>query len=481
MRKTTAATILCAILLVFAASMATLRAENDSTAANPPRYLRIDLPEVFKRTDMPFAMFNHELHSKKYEKQGCEICHRPVGKSGAENWFERRVVVYGEKDGSEKIKDAYHAYCNQCHAENSDNPITCKTCHDPLKEYRPAQWIARELTLSQHEKMHLFARGNCAECHHGYINAKKAKQKKFVFSCRTCHGKEQQGKARAMSEIAHERCLSCHVKAVKTAEYGGPTECVPCHVKDQGDSLDTVEDMSKVKRLDAGQKDTVYIFTEGATRPGVMFDHKGHEKNVRSCRACHHKDMQACSTCHTLANTAKNKTLGISDAFMEMNSKKSCIGCHETQKQKKPCSYCHERMAPRASEDSCDVCHTGRPVAKKAAKPKQKSIEGLPASLPEVLTIEKGLIAAEPVKFPHAKIIRILSEGASGSRLAAKFHGGKSVVCAKCHHKSVNNPTNEKCSACHPKTSDGKKETVSLGAALKTLCEECHTWKPKSR
>lgn len=464
--------VFCCVVMVFATGglfcpAATLLADT----VGSPRYLRIELHEVFQHIDMPFALFDHELHSKKNGTEACEKCHS-ISNDGT---FKSKIFDNLKTSDLEKLTADYHDFCNRCHGAKTSSPLTCKQCHNPMKLYRPARWIAPELTLLQHEKVALFVDGKCGECHHGHTDSKPAVEDDFEYLCRACHLKEIVGKIPSMRTVAHERCITCHIKAIKETGHGGPMECVPCH-PDGNVPLKYVGDMSAVERLDAGQKDVVYIHSEGALKPGVMFNHRGHEEDVKSCGTCHHKGLQQCSNCHTFTDSSNGGGVALGDAFMEVNTPRSCVGCHERQKKRNKCTYCHSNMAARATENSCNVCHTGDgPVEPQKSELQQNSIYKIPASLPVEFVVGEGADDFKITMFPHTMIIQTLSADMAKSQLATRFHGGIKVVCEKCHHKTNETTAYEKCATCHQnKYNKNEEGKTSLSDALTSLCVECH-------
>ncbi len=94
---------------------------------------------------------------------------------------------------------------------------------DPPKDTRTFETKQGNVAF-QHTK-HLAAGMECGACHHG------GEQKK----CRTCHGKDVQGKAVKIYDAVHNKtlehsCLACHAKTV-AAGRKAPVECKACHVK----------------------------------------------------------------------------------------------------------------------------------------------------------------------------------------------------------------------------------------------------------
>lgn len=435
------------------------------------RVIRIGMPETLEHFSKPFALFDHEEHAKAGGAAGCEDCHGAVEKG----LFNRKILKFTQQDDPEKVTEGYHRFCDRCHGETGKKPLTCDECHDAGRLFRPAQWIAPELNLAQHDKMVKYVDGDCAQCHHGYSKEKIEDGARFEFLCRSCHLKEATPGAPSMKQVAHANCIACHIDAIKDAGRGGPTECEPCHPGANA-KMKYAVDMSEVPRLEAGQKDKAFLKVEGATMPGVTFNHKGHEQDVRSCRTCHHKSMQSCANCHAPADATGGGGVVTGDAFMELNSPTSCIGCHERQKKKNRCSYCHSGMTARATDNSCAVCHAGEnPVEKKAAAMVDMGVDSLPDDLKDSFMVGEGAADFEPTFFPHAMIIKTLTADIAKSGLASAFHEGHNVICLKCHHTGGESGKYEKCSSCHPKkASKSGKGAPTLGEALNVMCVECH-------
>lgn len=435
------------------------------------RVVRIGMPESLEHFTRPFALFDHEGHAVAGGTAGCPECHG----TGSDGIFKSKVVEYSQNDDPEKVTREYHEFCDRCHGKESEKPLDCDGCHDTAKLYRASQWTAPEITLAQHDKMIKYVNGDCAQCHHGYAKEKIDGGERFEFLCRACHLSSATPGAQSMKQVAHTTCISCHIKAIKDVGRGGPTECAPCH-PGAGAKMKYVVDMSEVPRLEAGQKDSVYLKVEGATMGGVTFNHKGHEEDVRSCRTCHHKSMQDCSNCHTLTEATGGGGMITPEAFMELNSPHSCIGCHERQKKKNRCSYCHSGMPARASDNSCAVCHAEENP--EAAEKKILAAEpdgSVPENLPDSFMVGEGATNFEPVFFPHGMIIKTLRADIGKSSLAGAFHEGHNVICQKCHHTSGESGTYDKCSSCHPlKASKAGKGKISMAEALNIMCVECH-------
>ena len=212
--------------------------------------------------------------------------------------------------------------------------------------------------------------------------------------------------------------------------------------------------------------------------------------NAKNCRVCHHESLEKCSNCHTLEGDEKGGNVKLANAFHEVTSTHSCVGCHETQKKKEECAVCHGSMVKGPSDSSCDTCHIGplSPDMKEVmladnmtpVRMVREPDSVIPAStlledVPETFDIDVIQDELDPVEFPHTEIIYKMNNVIGNDKLANVFHGDDPVVCAACHHHS---PLGEKpptCAKCHADPFDPREPNKpGIRAAFHIQCIECH-------
>lgn len=492
------------------------------------------------KRDMPPVSFNHDAHTKALEKQGkgCESCHQPLTPGSKSDFSYKFRNTKGKPAGT--LKDLYHTGCISCHAEQSKadaktGPVEaeCRSCHNGPAKAKSAQKSRADggFDASMHAR-HIQSKSfaivagenadadRCASCHHPAPTPLPAGLK--ADSCRSCHGKGLEKQGMPFSKMAHESCISCHLKASVMAKPSGPVNCAGCH--DAGVKA-THKRLPEVPRLQAGQPDAVLMLAGGknatagqnATQPGlakglfttVPFDHKLHEKAAPSCISCHHNTLQACSSCHTPAGDAKGNYKTLNQVMHKPDSARSCVGCHESRKTTQPqCAGCHSSTPRKASPASCATCHTapaGVPLEQahsgalsnlpRAAKQDiaratimNRSGAATESTAPKALamgpeTVTIGVLSKEfePSVMPHGRIVRALAEGIAKTNPSwSKLHATDYTLCRSCHHNSPDspgaaNPVPPKCVSCHaqsgPLPADGRP---LLKQAYHQQCMGCH-------
>lgn len=440
--------------------------------AAEPRYVRIEPPAVFKRLSYPAVMFDHERHTAALGDDFCGDCHA-IGESGF--IVDDVAPPADDPDIYATITDKYHDFCNSCHHSRAVGPQACEDCHDASKTYRSALWDAPPINLRSHQKHLEFREGRCISCHHYLeISERGNYDTSDTVSCRDCHTDETDPDAPSIKEVAHGRCISCHVMSLETQGVGGPKECSVCHPRDAA-RHGPIADMTGVPRLLTGQKDFHLILGPDSRMKPVPFNHMNHEKNVRSCRECHHRTTDKCGSCHHSRGIPGGGYVDLASAFHELNSTRSCIGCHELKKRENPCRQCHENLVSRLSDASCDVCHAGSVHAMPQPVPAANAARLLPAGLPDTFTIAHAAKEHDPVSFPHKRIIDSVSRLLGEDRLAATFHQGRTAVCNTCHHMNPDGKEYMKCSACHLLPYDpASPGRPGLVQAYHGQCVGCH-------
>jgi hypothetical protein len=358
---------------------------------------------------------------------------------------------------------------------------------------------------------HTKAQANkCEACHHEF----DAKTKKLFYAkgqeatCRYCHRGQTEENRIDMRSAAHLDCVNCHRQALAQQKKAGPSKCSGCHDATQQLLIAKVE---PIARLERKQPDTVFIKTglpaptspdQRQTRMGrVAFNHKSHEQSNDTCRVCHHESLNACSKCHTPAGTPEGKQIKLEQAFHQIQSDHSCIGCHDKRQQNKNCAGCHGFLAQQRPRDlnGCQRCHAPRPAAAEeppspaplpaadGAHPTDPAAEALLASrtivaphfsdeeVPEKVKIKHISAKYEAAEMPHRKIVTTLVKHIGESKMAGTFHNDRTTLCQGCHHNSPAALKPPSCASCHGKPFDPRQpDKPGLMAAFHRQCMECH-------
>ncbi len=494
----------------------------------PERARFISVPEIFKDLDRPPVKFNHDKHARTLEKDGCTLCH-------PRDTDEKLLFTFPkERDESDKdaLMNAYHDTCVDCHQEKVDagekgGPVTCGECHligeDYLKrEYLPVMPEYYEALRDTYHK-------DCISCHQEpakaaeeaggldwkafYVRESAVTEedwptvlfdylihdkhdKALEEKCELCHylsperkaalaaeGKEPACKdwlkeideknSLTEEETAHFRCLNCHFERMERNEKGGPLHCNECH----DGTAHTIEEMADVPRQDCEQEEKILIsMEEGAKAKAVPFNHKSHQDKTRSCQDCHHQTLRPCIECHTVEGCEEGDGITLAEAYHQASSTWSCIGCHETEKQKAECAGCHHLIKGGLVESACSTCHTGDLASLETDRklPDPKLL--FPKDLEDELEIKILENEYQPSKVKHLEILRKLTDIANGNKLAQHFHVEETTVCAGCHHlgpleKEAPVPS---CATCHTARKEPESATPTLLGAYHQQCLGCH-------
>ncbi len=342
---------------------------------------------------------------------------------------------------------------------------------------------------------------NCALCHHSYdqkdkkliyeVDYNKGKETDRAWACEDCHDIEAQGspllaadmslttqKDLSMERAGHIKCLNCHLLIAKEegADKAGPSLCYRCHERKH----ETAKELEQIPRPRAGQPLTCTIHVKDAKMKAVPFDHAFHERNIESCSACHHETLYSCDKCHTLDGSVKGKGINLSDAYHDIFSRKSCVGCHTTEESTKNCSGCHRPsvIAKEPSKQMCVRCHYG---TNKVAMPATLTTAGLNDDIVKKEVVIKELENQfKPVKYPHEKILIKLADVSNSSKLATYFHGNIQTLCEGCHHHGDINAQIKKdsppsCGYCHSTYFEPLElNRPRMLAAFHEMCIQCH-------
>ncbi|MDY6904440.1 MAG: cytochrome c3 family protein [Thermodesulfobacteriota bacterium] len=511
-------------------------ATNDKQAVEErPDLITIDTPMVTGEEEMPPVHFRHESHTRAVQ-QDCTVCH--LKKKGA---FVFKFKRLADVD-AETAMNLYHDNCTACHlAEKKKGHETgpetgeCRICHQAQSPRSVRQRpVVFDRTLHyRHEKSgHIKYKGatadtNCGACHHQYNEETGTLyyEKSREGACVYCHpaepvpetpapgidllkkdakmaAAENADQPRSIRHAAHDACVACHQKMIENDIVAGPVECAGCHGPD---AFKDIEPIDHIPRLNRNQPDTLFIKgwsalnkTNQATADiekqfmhAVPFDHKFHEQATGSCKTCHHASLEKCGDCHTPASDEKGGYIRLDQAMHATYSHRSCMGCHDAQKETASCAGCHFAMPEMAFADkSCETCHypvisreqaagmdkkTAASVAGEVlAKLKDRFSPVPDDKIPE--TVKIGVIADtyEPSRFPHRKVVRAIMEKIKTSDMAAVFHGDGQTLCTGCHHNSPASLTPPKCASCHGQSSFARNGRPGLKGAYHGQCITCH-------
>ena len=350
--------------------------------------------DIFGSLQRPQVIFDHRKHVEALKKEGkkeaqsCTTCH-PVDKEKDLILFDFPKKVKGK--GKNAVMNAYHDECITCHKEKlrenkKSGPVVCGDCHIDKMQNIQYKYPAFEFDYQLHDThaKKLKERNiqeTCDLCHHVY-NEGLVYERGKEWSCYYCHDTmKKTGPVLAaatritkrkdfnIQRVSHVRCLNCHLYLTLTEKpdptgkkKAGPIVCDKCHTG----KYRTVAELEKVPRPDACQPDKPFIDIKNAKLKGVSFDHKAHEKNSKTCRACHHETLNACKECHDLMGNADGKWVNAANAYHDISSEKSCAGCHAVKQKEKDCAGCHHAILPISldsngpKKDSCTRCHTGK-------------------------------------------------------------------------------------------------------------------------
>jgi hypothetical protein len=473
--------------------------------------------EIFGELERPQVIFDHQKHIEALKKEGkkeaetCTTCH-PVDKEKDLIIFNFPKKVKGKDKDS--VMHAYHDECIGCHKEKrlekkKAGPVVCADCHlDKLRDAKPDH-PAFEFDFKVHDTHDKKLKEKnikepCDLCHHIY-NGELVYERGKEWSCYYCHDLTKKTgpvlaaatritkkKDFTIRKVSHIRCLNCHLYFTlrekpdpSGKKKAGPIVCNKCHT---GKYL-TVAELEKVPRPDAGQPEKPFLNVKNARLKGVMLDHKTHEMNSKTCRACHHETLTACKECHDLMGNSNGGWVNNTGAYHDISSGKSCVGCHGTKQKEKDCAGCHHAILPMNLEtngpkkDTCARCHTGKkegiPTPKKlslAEVAKELEKEKVKKEL-EIKVLEKEF---KPVKLPHYKMLEKLVKISNDSKMGTYFHAKIQTICEGCHHQSraeveAKKNTPPLCRNCHSITFDPvHMNRPRLLAAYHRQCISCH-------
>jgi len=463
------------------------------TAGKADNRLIIAHKEIFGKLARPLVVFDHGLHSDKFRKEGCKTCHPAASDSDLVFAFPFRA------DAKEKssLRDAYHRKCIGCHSRmikegGKTGPVRCGDCHHRERAYLAIGQPACEFDYFYHEKHVRSLKKRCILCHHSY-NEELVYEEGTEQSCCYCHDEQKKRglllsveteltlkKGLSIRKVSHSRCVNCHLDFSGKGEKAGPVECSKCHTG----KYKTVSELANIPRPERDQPKKSFIEIEDAQMKGIPFDHVFHEKNVKTCKACHHETLNKCKECHGMKGSPKGRWINVAGAYHDVFSSVSCYGCHNIKKSEQNCAGCHHHLpdmdlqAKGPKKEICKVCHSGK---KGDVLPKNPLAITMNAQeIPEKVTIRILEKEYEPSTFPHRKIIGKMIEISNDSKMAASFHRDIQTICRGCHHQSnteaeavTNKPPH--CRNCHSLTFDQKNmNRPRLLAVYHRQCMGCH-------
>lgn len=462
--------------------------------------IRIDAMQVFGKLERPAVTFLHQKHSETVAKKNkdCTACHLTQK--------DRLVFKYMRLEDStqQAVMDVYHTNCVACHqqtaaANEKSGPVVCGECHQERADL-VSVWQPIGMDKSLHYRHSKAQNEKCERCHHQYdeVTKKLFYAKGQEGTCRYCHQDVTAENRISLQQASHLECINCHRQTLAKFDDAGPITCGGCHDPAQ---QKLIERLKVVPRMKRNQPDTVFVRTsksgikdpQQATRMKMVpFNHQSHEEYNDTCRVCHHANLNACVQCHTLQGTKEGKYVTLEASMHRLNVNMSCSGCHEINQRAPECAGCHVSIAKTRQQDpsACQACHMADVVqiAESLQQTDEKELAAMylaarepltdmyaVSDIPENVEIKALKDQYEPVKLPHRKIIKTLSNNIKNSKLVAYFHADKNTLCQACHHYSPAAQKPPACASCHGRPFDERDPSKpGLMAAYHRQCMDCH-------
>ncbi len=488
------------LILVFAFATKTLYSVG-TLKPQEENLIEIAHQEIFGKLEYGKVIFKHQIHVEamakilgKTQETVCTECHKE--KEGTLSFD----FVTGKT--SDEIKNSYHSKCLSCHQKLSAKNIktepeilSCRDCHKKEYERTTVKYPPFDFDFVLHEKHVKKHQNDCSLCHHTYDIEEENKELALVYekgteqSCYYCHdlSRKRGPELSKIVKVAKEKnlnlknsfhllCVDCHVSNKIQGNEAGPIVCSKCHTG----KYKTLDELKDAQRPEMDQPKIAFINIENAKMKGVPFNHEFHEKNNKHCRDCHHETLKSCKECHDLKGKEEGGFVNITTAYHSLNSQVSCQGCHRKNIiSNNDCTGCHYFISPvkteLANREVCQRCHTGKKETEKTSEivlPKEKVKEEV-----AIKHIEKEF---EPVKMPHYKIAKKLTDISNTSRLATYFHANSDTICRGCHHKSKETAEAKKsepplCVNCHSLNFEPMHtKKLRLQSAYHGMCIKCH-------
>ncbi len=494
---------------------------------------RISIPDEFDKLERSASRFDHDKHTEALKQEDCTSCHKET----EDKQLNFSFALEKPGSGSEALMEAYHQKCIGCHEKRASEkvetgPTTCDECHAGKPDVQKFVYapVLPETYNAVNDPYHM----DCMSCHDdiggheekkGAPNWKHFHNKKygkphhelaipkFTHSlhskhsqvlkeetkedCKLCHTLsdkkvlmlEEEGadttadgtivaSTLSRKDKLHAKCVNCHLVRSEKEPEAGPIGCKDCHTyKDKPEYKDSIV------YPDIEQESKILIEAEGKLRAKpVPFDHEFHFDVTQSCNDCHHKSMQSCDECHTLDALKNEKTMKksggitLAEAYHQADSKRSCIGCHEEQKQKPDCSGCHQYQKSGLNENACETCHAGTLDELDVTRKLPSPADLFPEDLKDSMVIDLMENEYHGAAFPHGRIVKALTDVSNKNKLASYFHRDKMTMCMGCHHLG---PMEEQkmvaeCVTCHVARNEPTTATPTLLGAYHQQCLGCH-------
>jgi hypothetical protein len=463
--------------------------------------IQIDIMQSFGHLERQPVEFLHDAHTEALAKKNldCAACH--LTENDRLSLKFKRI----KDSGRIEVMNLYHKECISCHGEmkvahEKAGPVECDGCHrekTPYVSSRQPMGFDNSLHFRHSEAQEK----KCERCHHEYDEKEKKLfyAKKKEGTCRYCHKPETKDKVISMRLASHIACINCHSKNLAKHLVAGPVTCWGCH---DPAAQQKIKKIFPVPRMERKQPDVVLLKTAqkeieaDIEKPNRMnfvpFDHQAHETYNNTCRVCHHETLKPCNQCHTLSGIKEGKEVTLEKSMHQVDTKKSCMGCHGIQQENKNCAGCHALMgrALTKEDDSCLKCHMVPAIEKeKILNPdieksmaadmlkSRKPVTGTyqEEDIPEKVVIKNLSKEYEAVDFPHRKIVKALVNNIKDNKLAGYFHGQEGTICKGCHHNSPISKKPPQCGNCHGKSFDEKNPLKpGILGAYHQQCMGCH-------
>jgi hypothetical protein len=443
------------------------------------------------------VFFLHDKHTDALLKmdKNCQTCH-PEDENGKLSLKFKRH----ENPDKETFMEIYHDNCISCHKDiaaqdKKSGPVICGECHKEPNINSAISPLRFDKSLHQR---HVSAENKkCENCHHQYNTETKElfyieKQEQQCIECHQPEVSQFEMCSQAISykdcgsykTCAHSGCISCHQKRIKENAESGPVKCEDCHKLENQLAFKKAE---KINRLDRNQPNIAVVHANEqqlkmSKMKSVIFNHELHENNTENCSSCHLAGFGKCSACHLVISNNTVAPVKIEKA-MHSDSRISCIGCHNIQKDKAECLGCHVIISgAETSDKTCEICHNG-PVIQNVnqinqvryTKTRLEPTNFSNKEVPETVSINVLKEKYEEVILPHKKIIAVLQKNINNSELAKRFHQKEDMLCQGCHHNSPAGQSPALCMSCHSLASQERtKNMPAILGAYHQMCIGCH-------
>jgi hypothetical protein len=285
------------------------------------------------------------------------------------------------------------------------------------------------------------------------------------LSCQRCHPDGEKGMAlkfkrltdtdkKAVQEIYHAECISCHKETAAAGIDSGPVTCGACHAEDR-----VTPTVTRWRPIDLDRS-----------------LHYRHVKQLENkCETCHHAydepakklvyrkgEEGACAYCHQ-AQTVDNRISG------RLAAHQACISCHLTR----------AAAGKEAGPADCLSCHD---VEAQAGIRVVKDAPRIKRNQPDFVLVKSHPAGAPPA----AGIVSAAMNQGGDSRLPQvafnhQAHELADLSCQTCHHAAI-----DTCVSCHRSTGIKEGGQVKLADAMHRTgatasCIGCHVQQQRTR